>query len=129
MLNKDYRGVKYQVWCLLKKIYGSCSSEVVRDSLDIYSEDRSEEMRYLQILNKQASSEEHKQKDHPLKRGATTLVAKESGLSQSHDNTNHVRSSSQASAKQNMLSQQLFAKAGVVSTNRRNKRNESSDPR
>lgn len=39
LLNRDYRGVNYEVWTLLKRIYGTNNQEVVRESLDIYDED------------------------------------------------------------------------------------------
>ena len=45
-LNKHYRGVNYQVWSLLQKIYGG-GPVVVREELDIYSEDIIEQ--YLSI--------------------------------------------------------------------------------
>lgn len=49
VLNKDYRGVNYEVWTLLKRIYGATGQEVVRESLDIYDEDAMDV--YLQLEN------------------------------------------------------------------------------
>jgi hypothetical protein len=41
-LNSDYRGVNKEVWNLLYKIYGG-GPVIVRDKLDIYSQDFTEE--------------------------------------------------------------------------------------
>jgi hypothetical protein len=42
VLNRDYRGVNKEVWSMLHRIYGGGPS-IIREFLDIYSEDMSEE--------------------------------------------------------------------------------------
>lgn len=51
-LNKDYRGVNFEVWNLLQKIYGG-GPLIVRQDLDIYSKDIKDE--YLKGNRKEAS--------------------------------------------------------------------------
>ena len=48
-LNKDYRGVNFEVWNLLQKIYGG-GPLIVREDLDIYSRDIKDE--YFKIGKK-----------------------------------------------------------------------------
>lgn len=64
-LNKDYRGVNYEVWTLLKRIYGGGEQEVVRECLDIYSTDAIDTYFLFENQNKiqeQEREEEEEQK-------------------------------------------------------------------
>ena len=47
-LNKHYRGVNKEVWVLLQKIYGG-GPAIVRDKLDIYSKDFTDD--FLRLEN------------------------------------------------------------------------------
>ena len=51
-LNKDYRGVNFEVWNLLQKIYGG-GPLIVREELDIYSKDIKDE--YVKVNKKEDS--------------------------------------------------------------------------
>lgn len=106
LLNKDYRGVKYLVWTLLKRIYGSHTQEVVRDTLDIYAEDKIEEYRYLCIIkNKPKDEEEEKEGADKntlalARRGTSILLGKQdSNLKNIKESKELIRSSSLSNVK------------------------------
>jgi len=111
-LNKDYRGVNFQVWRLLQQIYGG-GPHVVRDNLEIYSEDV--EKQYRLVCQQQRCSEERKS-------AARSQDKEEHNIQQVADKPvepSHLK-----------LSKALFAKAGTGSyprMSRRPRRNESLD--
>jgi len=119
VLNTDYRGVNYEVWQLLKKMYGG-GPLVVRDELDIYSNDVSEQ--YIDILS--AMQFEKKENEvEPLHKSQPPQEIDE--LHESRNREKKDSSNRSHSVNMKNLSNMLFAKSGIINAIKKDKRRDS----